>query len=180
MIAWTVSRWLLAAAAGDEAEFVVGDIEEEWSEIAAERGKWMAKRWLLAQALRSAAPLLGARVRSGEMTGVLIAGVLGSALPLWLCHRLWQFVASQIPFKDGTEREAWQLAVNLMVLCACAALAGLSTRTRSSAAAVAVAVAALASSTLWLIGAQPALYIFLALVAAPATVLAGGHWRRLR
>jgi hypothetical protein len=175
-----VARWLLAAAAGNDAEYVVGDIEEELLDIAATRGGWMAKRWLLGQALRSTAPLLGARIRSGEMTNVLMAGVLAAVVPLWLCHRLWQFVASQIPFKDGTERDAGQLAVNVVVLCGCAAVAGLWAPTKSTAAAVAIAVTALAAATLWLTGAESALYIWLVLIGAPATVLAGGYWRRLR
>jgi hypothetical protein len=97
-------RWLLYAVAGEsELEYVLGDLDEEYAEMARARGRRAAARWYAGQVLRSILPLLALRVRSGEATHALMAGLAGAAMPLWLCDRLWSFVYSQIPF-EGRRR----------------------------------------------------------------------------
>jgi hypothetical protein len=175
-----MTRWLLYAVAGEaEAEFVLGDLEEEFLEIARLRGRRSARRWYASQVLRSILPLLALRIRSGELMHALVAG-LGAGAPLWLADRLWTFLYSQIPLKDGVERTPAQFGVTLAVLCACAAAAGATARTRERAIAVCLSAilmtaAALAVST----GSTPALFVAMALLLAPLSASLW-HWRRSR
>lgn len=162
-------RWVLYAVAGEsELEFVLGDLDEEYVEVARARGRRAAARWYAWQVLRSVMPLLALRVRSGEATYALVAGLTGAALPLWLCDRLWSFLYSQIPLKDGAGRTPAQFAVTLVFLCACAAAAGSTAGNRGraiavSASSVLLTAAALAAAT----GATPVDFVALALVLAP-------------
>ena len=115
-------RWLLYAVAGEsELEYVLGDLEEEYAEMARARGRRAAARWYAGQVVRSILPLLALRVRSGEATHALVAGLAGAAIPLWLCDRLWSFVYSQIPLKDSAGRTPahWR---SRSWSCACARL----------------------------------------------------------
>jgi hypothetical protein len=176
------SRLLLLALAGEmEAEFVAGDLYEEFADVAARLGKPSANHWYWRQVVRSAAPLLGMRVRSGEMTVAVLAGMAGAALPLWVLDRLWALVYSLIPLKDGLDRATGFLAANLICLCLGAALSGISARTRARAIAGAGCALAAAGLALWTsIGATPWLYAVLALVAAPASSMSAFAWRRSR
>ena len=162
-------RWVLYAVAGEpELEFVLGDLDEEYAEMARARGRRAAARWYAGQVVRSIVPLLALRVRSGEATHALIAGLAGAAVPLWLCDRLWSFLYSQIPLKDGAGRTPAQFALTLGLLCVCAAAAGATAGNRARAIAVSASTAlmtatALAAAT----GATPFSYAAFALVLAP-------------
>jgi hypothetical protein len=172
-------RWVLYAVAGEsELEYVLGDLDEEYAEVARARGKRAAGRWYAGQVLRSILPLLALRVRSGEATHALAAGLAGAAMPLWLCDRLWSFVYSQIPLKDGAGRTPAQFVLTLVLLCVGAAAAGATAGTRERAIAVSASsalltAAALAAAT----GATPFVYVALALVLAPLSAWTA-HWRK--
>ena len=59
-----LSRFLLLAAAGaSEAEFVAGDLYEEFTEVAKFRGASVAQQWYFRQVLRSIVPLLTVQFR---------------------------------------------------------------------------------------------------------------------
>ncbi len=119
-----LARLLLLAVAGEsEGEFVAGDLHEEFIYLCATRGRPAGSRWYAWQVLRSVITLLGLRLRSGEARQVVVT-MLGVAVPLLLLDRLWCFVHSQIPLKDGLERTPVFLAVNLIYACVCAALCG--------------------------------------------------------
>lgn len=172
-------RWILYAVAGEgELEYVLGDLDEEYLDVCRERGRRAAARWYAAQVFRSIVPLLALRMRSGELTHALVAGLCGAAAPLWLCDHLWSFLYSQIPLKDGIGRAPWQFALTILLLIACAAAAGFTAASRERAIAVSVssavmAAAALAAAT----GATPFAYVAAALVLAPVSVM-GAHRRR--
>jgi hypothetical protein len=171
-------RWVLHLVAGEgESEYVLGDLDEEYLDVRRERGRRAAARWHAWQVLRSIVPLLAMRVRSGELTHALVAGLLGAAAPLWLCDRFWSLLYSQIPLKDGIGRTPAQFALTLLLLCVCAAAAGSTASSRERAIAVSVSAAfmtaaAIAAAT----GATPFAFIASALVLAPLSV-AGAHWR---
>ncbi len=123
-----LARLLLFAVAGEsESEYVAGDLHEEFIYLCATRGRSAGSRWYVWQVLRSVLALLALRLRSGETRHVIVA-VLGVAVPLLLLDRLWCFVHSQIPLKDGLERAPGFLAVNLVYVCVFAALCGASAR----------------------------------------------------
>ena len=145
--------------------------------MACARGRRAAARWYAGQVLRSIVPLLALRVRSGEATHALVAGLAGAAIPLWLCDRLWSFVYSQIPLKDGAGRTPAQFALTLGLLCVCAAAAGATAGNRGWAIAVSASsalmtAAALAAAT----GATPLGYVALALLLAPLSAWSA-YWR---
>jgi hypothetical protein len=174
-------RWVLYAVAGEpELEFVLGDLDEEHAEMARTRGRRAAACWYAGQVLRSIVPLLALRVRSGEATHALVAGLAGAAIPLWLCDRLWSFLYSQIPLKDGAGRTPAQCALTLGVLCACAAAAGTTAGNRGRAIAVSVSSALMTAATLTAAtGATPFVYVALALLLAPLSAWSG-YWRRTK
>ena len=176
-----ISQLLLLAAAGElQAEFVAGDLEEEFADLARKSGRAAAQRWYLRQVLGSILPLMSLRMRSGELTMALLAA-LGSAAPLWALDRLWRFVYSEIPLKDGIGRAPGLLAVNLACLAVSAAWNGRSMRSRPRAILCAAFTAFAAGLALWTsAGATPAVYVVLALAAAPAGSLSGFRWRRTR
>jgi hypothetical protein len=175
-----LARALLAAVAGDtEAEYVAGDLEEEFAQRRERFDSRAANRWYAWQVVRSMAPLLGVRVRSGELLRVVLGGVVATALPLILLDRLWCSVYSQIPLKDGVDRAPGFLAANLAVLCICAAINGALTRSLRQVAANAVATAVLAGLAMWAsVGSAPFVYAFLMLVLAPASLIVSTMWRR--
>jgi hypothetical protein len=172
-------RWLLHAIAGEgELEYVLGDLDEEYCDVCRERGRRAAARWYAGQVLRSIVPLLVLRMRSGELTHALVAGLAGAAAPLWLCDRLWSFVYSQVPLKDGIGRTPAQFALTLLVLSVCAAAAGATAGNRERAIAVAASSALMTAAALAAaIGATPFAYVAIALVLAPLSA-AGAHWRK--
>ena len=162
---------LLLAAAGDShADLVAGDLHEEFLSFCEQRGRRAARRWYALQVLRSIPALLELRIRSGELVRILLAALLGVALPLLLLDRLWSFVYSQIPLKDGLDRDPAFLAANVIVVCICAAVAGSMVRTASRAAVLSLAVMAAAGFALWVsVGSAPAAYSCAVLLAAPAS-----------
>lgn len=100
-------------------------------------------------------------------------------MPLLLLDRLWRFVYSQIPLKDGLHRAPEFLAANALIVCICAALAGASRRGPRAAVPTALAVMAGAAFGLWQsVGVAPIAYIGVVLLAAPAGSLAGLAKRR--
>jgi hypothetical protein len=175
-----LARALLAVVAGEaEAECVAGDLDEEFAGLSRDLSRYAVNRWYISQVVRSFLPLLGLRVRSGELSRVLLGAFLSAALPLLLLDRLWCVVYSRIPLKDGVDRAPGFLAVNLLALSVCAVIGGFETRSLrevSSSAIVAVAAAGLA---LWAsIGSASAIYTILALLLAGSGSIFGSLLRR--
>jgi hypothetical protein len=168
-----LARALLAAVAGEaEAECVAGDLAEEFADLSRTRGRSAVNRWYLSQVLRSLLPLLRLRVRSGELSRVVLSAVLGVALPLLLLDRLWRLVYSQIPLKDGLDRAPGFLAVNVLAVCLCAAIGGSPARSIRLVSSNAVAAVAAAAIAMWAsTGSAPPAYILLVLFLAPASAI---------
>ncbi len=175
----TLATLLLIAVAGEnESEFVAGDLHEEFIYLCATRGQRAGRRWYAWQVVRSVITLLGLRMRSGEALQLATA-VLGVAVPLLLLDRLWCFVHSQIPLKDGLDRTPWFLAVDLAYVCICAALCGASARSFQRAVLLAAAATMSAAFALWTCaGATPVLYVSLVLLMVPASSLIAFAWRK--
>ena len=175
------ARALLFAVAGQtEAECVAGDLEEEFPHVCLAHGRGAGNRWYAWQVFRSVLPLLGLRMRSGELTGIVLGAAL-VALPLLLLDRLWCFVYSQIPLKDGLDRAPEFLAVNVIAVCVCAAIAGWRTKSVAGTWGRAVVASIAAGLAVWAsAGGAPAAYGLLVMVAAPAGSLATFVWRRSR
>jgi hypothetical protein len=172
---------LLLAIAGDaQAEFVAGDLAEDFGSIFARRGPRTARRWYVWQVLRSLPALLGLRIRSGEFTAAALRAVFGVLLPLVALDRLWRFVYSQVPLKDGAGRAPGMLLANILLVMLCSWLAGGSGRRRPGPEILAaLAAAALAIGTA--AAAAPAIYVLGLLLAAPAHslwALGRSKWRR--
>jgi hypothetical protein len=174
-----LARALLTAAAGEaHADFVAGDLHVEFLCLCAARGRKEGNRWYARQVLRSLPGLLQLRIRSGELT-CLFVSAWSVAMPLLLLDRLWCFVYSQIPLKDGLGRAPGFLAANALIVCICAALAGATGPGPRSAVAIAAAVMAGVAFGLWQsVGVAPLAYIGVVLLAAPACSLAGLVKRR--
>jgi len=177
-----LARILLLAVAGEhQAEFVAGDLHEEFLLLCAAHGRPAGSRWYVRQVARSAATLLGMRFRSGEAAHLVAAAVLAVAMPLLLLDRLWRFVYSQIPLKDGLDRAPGFWAASLVCVCVCAAMCGGLARSLYRAIGVALAGAAAAACALWCGAAvTPALYAGLVILAAPASSMAVFLWRKSR
>jgi len=184
----------MALAGPGEAEYIAGDLEEEFAMIREARGRAAARRWYAWQVARSICALLQLRIRSGELTQAVLIASLGVALPLLLLDRLWTFVYSQIPLKDGLHRAAGFLVFNALCVCACAAVLGawaasnwaasnwpaskrLGLKSRALALAFAAAVAVLVA--LWAGAANaPAGYVVALALAVPASALLTFAWRK--
>ena len=175
-----LARALLAAVAGEgEAECVAGDLEEEYAGLSPHLGRSGMNRWYVSQVIRSLLPLLRLRVRSGELSAVLLGPVLGAALPLLLLDRLWCMVYSQIPLKESVDRAPEFLAVNLLALCVSAAISGSHTRSMRQASVKAVVASAAAGVAIWAsAGSTPAAYALLVMLLAPAGSMFGCVLRR--
>jgi len=174
-----ILRALLLACAGDgHGELIAGDLHEEFLYLCEERGDGVGRRWYASQVVRSLPELLRLRIRSGDLTQ-LLAVLASVAAPLLLLDRLWCFVYSHIPLKDGLDRAAGLLAVNMAVLCIASAISGALARTARRAATLSLVSAMGVAVALWAsVGAAPAWYIAGALLAAPASSLAGyKKWR---
>jgi hypothetical protein len=178
--AW--ARFLLLAAAGEEqAEFVAGDLHEEFLILCATRGRPAGSRWYAWQVLRSAGTFAAMRLRSGEAAHLFAAAILAVAMPLLLLDRLWRFVYSQIPLKDGLDRAPGFWAVSLVSVCVCAAVCGSLARSVHRAVGVAVAAALAAACALWCGSATtPTVFAGLIVLAAPASSLTVFAWRKSR
>ncbi len=176
-----LARTLLLAVAGEScAECVAGDLEEEFALICQVRDPAAGARWYLWQVIRSVAPLVWLRLRSGELRQTAAVALLSVAAPLLMLDRLWSFVYSQIPLKDGIARAPEFLVVNVLAVCLGAAIGGAAERSRAAAAGTAM-VALAAGLGIWSsTGAAPALYAALVLVATPASYLIASGWRRSR
>jgi hypothetical protein len=174
-----LARLLLLAVAGEsESEFVAGDLHEEFIYLCATRGRPAGSRWYAWQVLRSVWTLLLLRMRSGEARHLVLA-VLGVAVPLLLLDRLWCFLYSQIPLKDGLERAPAFLAVNLVYVCIFAALCGAAARSFHRAILTSAATTASAAFALWMaVGGAPSAYVGLVLLMAPASSLLAFTWRK--
>jgi hypothetical protein len=168
---------LMAVAGHGEAEYVAGDLEEEFAIVREVRGRAAARRWYAWQVARSVCALLQLRVRSGEFTQVVLIASLGVALPLLLLDRLWQFVYSQIPLKDGLHRAPVFLIFNALCVCVCAVALGAWAASRwlgmiSRALALAFAGAVAVLVALWAGAASaPAAYVVTLALAVPASAL---------
>jgi len=168
-----IARALLLAVAGEAcAECVAGDLEEEFLQVCQARDRAAGARWYAWQVVRSVGPLLVLRMRSGELRETMLAALLGVAVPMLLLDRLWCFVYSQIPLKDGTDRAPEFLAVNVLSVCLGAAIVGCTRKSSQAVASTALATAAAAGFAMWAsAGAAPALYAALVLLVAPASSL---------
>jgi hypothetical protein len=137
-------------------EFVLGDLREEYGILCAERGRRRARWWYARQILLSLLllirPLL---IRPGD---VLRASA--PAIPLILLDRLWCFVYSLIPLKDGLDRAPGFLMANVVAACAAVALF----RPRAMWAVLSTALAMAVA-----VSAEPPLYVALALVSVSFT-----------
>jgi len=175
-----LARMLLAAAAGEnEAEFVAGDLHEEFLYLCATQGPHAGRRWYARQVVRSLFPLWGLRMRNGEVAHVVAAAGLGVALPLLLLDRLWSFVYSLIPLKDGLERSPALLAVNVVCACVLAAACGATAGSFRKAAAMAAASAAACGFAVWgSAAAAPVAYTWVLIVGAPFSTLVTFQWRK--
>jgi hypothetical protein len=181
---------LMAVAGPGEAEYVAGDLEEEFAMIREARGRGAARRWYAWQVARSVCALLQLRVRSGELTQVVLIVSFSVAVPLLVLDRLWQFVYSQIPLKDGLHRAPEFLLFNALCVCACAAAlgawaasrwAGSRSGSKSRALALAFAAAIAALAALWAGAANtPAAYGVTLALAVPASALLTFAWRKSR
>jgi hypothetical protein len=176
-----LSRFLLLTVAGAaEAEFVDGDLYEEFSALVKCRGPRAARHWYFRQVIRSIVPLLTLRIRSGEFTRALLAAA-AAVVPLAALDRLWSFVYSQIPLKDSLDRAPVLLAINVTLLAMSAAVAGSMVKTRPQAVATSALSALLAGLVLWIApGSAPALYVLSVLAAAPTGCMAAFRWRSSR
>jgi hypothetical protein len=168
---------LLLAIAGDsDAEFVAGDLAEDFGAIFAQRGGRAARRWYAWQVARSAPALMALRMRSGELTGAALRAAVGVLLPLGALDRLWAFVYSQIPLKDGVERAPAMLAANVLLMALCSRMAAAAwsgprrapTVPRRAGLEAVAALVAVALAVRVAVGAAPEAYILCLLLAAPA------------
>ncbi len=160
---------------------MAGDLHEEFLLLCASEGRASGSRWYMRQVLRSAGTLLGMRFRSGEAAHLVAAAVVAVAMPLLLLDRLWSFVYSHIPLKDGLERAPGFWAANLVCVSVCAAACGSLAQRLPRAAGVALAAAVGAACALWCSTATaPILYAGLVILAAPASSMAVYAWRRSR
>jgi hypothetical protein len=177
--AW--ARFVLGLIAGEEqAEFVAGDLHEEFLLLCASEGEPSASRWYRSQVMRSAASLLGLRFRSGEAAH-LVSVAVAVAMPLLLLDRLWSFIYSHIPFKDGLDRAPGFWAANLVCVCVCAAVCGSLAHSLPRAIGVAFAAAVGAACAMWCsVATAPVLYAGLVILAAPASSMAVFVWRGWR
>ena len=172
-------RMLLLATAGDaQADLVAGDLHEEFILLCAQLGRRAGNRWYAGQVLRSLPELLRLRMRSGELTQIVVTMACAAA-PLLLLDRLWRLIYSTIPLKDGLERAPGFLAANGAVVCLAMLLAGGMVGSRRGAVAMAIAAAAGTGIGIWAsVGAAPLMYTGILLLAAPASSVAGyGKWR---
>ena len=175
-----LARMLLAAVAGEnEAEYVAGDLHEEFLYLCATHGPRAGRRWYWRQVVLSVFSLWGLRMRNGEIAHVVAAAGLGVALPLLLLDRLWSFVYSLIPLKDGLDRAPGLLALNVVCACVLAACCGATAGSFRRALAIGVAVAPASAFAMWGSAASaPPLYFWGLLVCAPASTLATFQWNR--
>lgn len=155
MIAARIARsalWLCAPA--EDAEAIFGDLEEECACFR------RSNRWLLSQALRSAAPLLLTRWRRGELAGLIAASIVAILIPLRLADALWAFVRSQVPLKTDLSWPAWMWIVNLAIALVGAAILGRGARSMRAAVSMAILGAACGGLSAMMTRAQvPAWYV---------------------
>jgi hypothetical protein len=175
--AW--ARLVLWAVAGEQqAEFVTGDLHEEFLLLCAAEGRPAGSRWYGRQVLRSVSSLLALRFRSGEVAHQASTLVAVAAVVL-LLDRLWSFVYSHIPLKDGLDRAPGFWAMTVVCVCVCATFFGSLAQRLTTAIGVALAAAMGAACALWLSAATaPLLYAGLVVLAAPAGSMAAFAWRR--
>ncbi|HLK63665.1 MAG TPA: permease prefix domain 2-containing transporter [Bryobacteraceae bacterium] len=172
---------VLTAVTGPSwADCVAGDLAEEFALIYQARGRRAAVRWYLWQAVRSAAPLMVLGIRSGELRDCTLVALASVFIPVVLMDRLWCFVYSQIPMKDGTARAPELLAANVVIACLGAAIFGLAERSGMSPQVKALsATAAAGLAVCGSVGGAPALYVSSLLVCVAASCLFGAARRRL-
>ncbi|HTS28578.1 MAG TPA: hypothetical protein VMH81_22055 [Bryobacteraceae bacterium] len=176
------ARALLFVVAGESwAECVAGDLEEEFGLICQSRNHFAGARWYVWQVVRSVVPLIWIRMRSGEFRQAALAALLGAAVPLVMLDRLWSFVYSQVPLKDGIGRAPSLLAVNVAAVCVGSAITGTAQSSGKAAWTTALALAAAAGIAVWAsAGGAPVLYAVWVVAAAPASSLIAFRWRRNR
>jgi len=162
--------FLLAVAGENEAEFVCGDLHEEFLLQCASHGRGAGGRWYWRQAVWSAPRLLSLRIQSGELVHALLTALVCVALPLLALDRLWSLVYSQIPLKDGLDRAPAFLVANLLCLCFGAAIGGSTARSVQNAMAIAVAAIGAAAFAMWTAtGSISMAYAMAVLLAAPGS-----------
>jgi hypothetical protein len=132
-------------------DFLLGDLYEEFAMMREERGPAKARLWYARQLLLSLPVLL----KPAELLRPL-----SILLPLLLLDRLWCFVYSLIPLKDGLDRAPGFLAINILCACFCTLIA----RPAPVAAGCATACA-----LVFAVSAEPAWYVSIALISVFVT-----------
>jgi hypothetical protein len=165
-----VATWVLTCALPlDDAEAVVGDLEEE---VASRRRS--SEAWYWAQVLRSVLPLFAlGMVRGGWLSTV------GVALVACICQAVVEFVAASVAWELGAGRSRWFVPATLaLTLPSLVWLSYQATRIRPAAGLALAAVAAVTIGLrLWLVarsGAGLPGRLLAALVAVPLLAVAGG------
>lgn len=143
-------------------EHVLGDLREEFALICMERGAGAARLWYARQLLLSMPMIVG------PADG---ARALAIVIPMMMLDRLWCFVYSLIPMKDGLERAPGFLAANVVCACLCAVLSRSSTASAVAGTAVALAVA---------VSAEPPVYVAAALLSVAGAAHFSARLRRVR
>lgn len=122
-----LGRWLLRPLLeGGDAHALLGDLEEEFQAVLAQRGLGAARRWYLRQAVGSVRPLLAADLeRPTPRQWLLAFGAVGLqvVVPLRALEALRSFILGQIPLKDGLLRSPAYLATTLGAAALCLAVA---------------------------------------------------------
>ena len=155
-----IARFLLTLAAGADALYVTGDLEEEFRGLCESCDLKAARQWYRRQTRASLGPLLAIRLRKQELPVDGLTALLTGTLPLLALDRFWCVVYSLIPLRDGTAREPWMFCIDLAVLLLCTAL--------QPAAGTFVRMAAVALALCGSTATQPVWYVCGALAIAPA------------
>ena len=171
---------LLRAVAGRrEAEFVAGDLLEEYRYLCSEKGPKAGGRWYASQVLRSIAPLARLRLERSRAAEAMAASALVLTWVLFALDRLWSFVYSLVPYKDGLDRAPEFLAFNVLAACAIGAVLGALSHSGRKAGAIASALMISAGFSAWIaVAAAPPVYLSALLAAPPACALLAYAWRR--
>ena len=98
--------------------------------------------------------------------------------PLLLLDRLWQFIYSQIPLKDGLHHAPEFVIFNALCVCGGAALLGAWADSKGCALTLAIAAALAVLLAVWVSAADvPTTYVVTLALAVPASTLLTFAWR---
>ncbi|MBC8166537.1 MAG: hypothetical protein H7Y20_11780 [Bryobacteraceae bacterium] len=110
---------LLLFARAAEAEWIAGDLAEEFAARCVSDGSKPARKWYVSQVVRSL-PHLGAMGwRGGELASLTAASLGTILMPLLLLDTVWSFVYSQVPLKSGPDLLPEFALINALVVLIC-------------------------------------------------------------